>query len=233
MAKDRVGLRQIIGAGLIFIGACRLWAMDPETTARRAWDEFGFQSFDNAQRLFMELEQAAAATPAQRREALIGLAMVAQFDERRPNLARAEALYRRALADESLTGQPRLLAEAMLAETLAMAGRLAEADALWDTLIRRRPASLIAQDALIRRTVAHLTTFAAPETAAAMAYCTARAAEMPAATPDNPGMAMPRERLLAWLHLGRKEYAAARAALMRLTDLAQREPSARGGWPAP
>jgi len=212
--------RHFIPFWFCLLAAGRAWGAPPEPLAARAWNEFGYQSFDNARRLFNELERAPGATACQRQEAVIGLAMVAQFDERRADLGLAEQLYRRVLADASLPPERRLLVESMLAETLAGAGRLAEADTLWDRLIRAHPSHVIAQDALIRRTVAHVTTFEAPETGAALAYLRECLAIIAQAAPAEAGMGVALERLRAWLHLGRKEYLEARAALMRLADLA-------------
>jgi len=205
--------RCVAAAALWLAAIGSLGAADPAALLAEGWQEYQFQSFDKATRLFDEAV-GAAADGETRIQARTGIAMVAQFREQGRDLDRAEGIYREILK-EGPTGERLCLVQSMLAECLASKGKLEEADRLWDAAVSGFPNSLLAQDALLRRTVAHLKGFDSEESMEAIRYLEARRTVFPPADRERPALSPGFDLLLGDFWFWRKDYARAREAYIR------------------
>lgn len=192
---------------------------DSRTRLDRAWTEYSFQAFDMAEALFQEVAQQHPQTNTRNLEARAGLAMIRQFDTRRQDLAQALREYRTLLA-EGLDGEPAILVQALLAECISASGNLAEANRLWDELIRTHTESIVAQDALLQRTYHNMTSWHSPETAQAIAYLQDMRTLFPAPTPDRPGLSPTFDATIGNYYFWNEDYESARDAFIRYTDIA-------------
>jgi tetratricopeptide (TPR) repeat protein len=154
--------------GLYLIGALCIGlhvpAQKPETL-QRAWQEYQFLSLDVAEKLFLET-QDSDVDPEYLLEAKVGLAMIAQYRERNPDLEKAEALYQEALAGNPKP-EVRALINSFLADLYLSRGADSEARVVLDTLIDENIDSVVGQDALIRRLTLMMGEYASPQSIAA------------------------------------------------------------------
>lgn len=205
----------------MLIGALALGASaraEDRDFLEQGWTEYRFQSFDAARDLF-ERAEIESADDGDRREAMLGQAMVDQFRESGDRLGSAVDTYRR-LREESKEDRVGVLASAMLAEGLFAQGSLEEANLLWDEVIGEHPGSLAAQDALIRRTTVNLGPMLSDQTLDAVRYAEEKRKGFPVATRENPGLSPALDLLLGDIYFWRENYAAARDAFMRYLEIA-------------
>jgi tetratricopeptide (TPR) repeat protein len=215
-APRRIGRAAACG-GLAALACAAAAGPDPRATLDEAWREYRFQSYDKAARLFASAD-AAGAPEAARREARCGRAMLALFREKDPEPADAVAGFD-ALLREGLDGERALLVRGLRAEALAASGRIEEANAAWAEVIDGAPSSILAQDALLRRTIANLGPLASEQTAAALRYLEEKRRSFPPPTRERPMLAPALDMLLGDARFWRGEYAEARAALVRYVEI--------------
>jgi tetratricopeptide (TPR) repeat protein len=123
-------------------------------------------------------------------------------------------LYEELLAS-GIAGEARLLAQSLLAESLAQQGDRTRANALWDEVITGAPSSLIAQDALLRRTAANLGPLDSDQTLAAVRYLEEKRQAFPPPSREQPGLAPAMDLLLGTVYYWRGDYARSREAYRR------------------
>ena len=209
-----IGLLLGFGVVLVPLG---VRAEDAGPLLERAWEEYRFLSYDAARDLFVQAVETAAGD-RERRQAELGLAMVDHFRESGRKLDRAIETYRE-LLDSSTSDTIEVLATSLLAEALSEQGDLQEANRFWDEVITGHPETVIAQDALLRRTLANLGSIASDETADAMRYAVEKRAAFPGATREHPGLSPSIDYLLGSLAFWRGEYAASRDYFGRVLDI--------------
>lgn len=193
-------------------------ASESRALLQQGWKEYGFQSFDAAKKQF-SLAGRTTDDDADRREAQLGLAMVDQFCETGVDLRGAVEVYRRLLkedAGDTVAG----MAANFLAEALAAQGALDEANRLWAEVISEHADTMVAQDALLRRTVANLAAPRSDRTREALEYLEEERKRFPSPTPERPGLSPSMDVLLGDMYFYREEYEQARAAYMRYIDVA-------------
>lgn len=193
-----------------------------------AWREYGFHSFDIAGQLFARVLETSRDA-AERQQATIGRAMIAQFNTKQRDPEKAIRLYRR-LLEEGLTGEPKILVESFLAECYAGTRRRDEANRLWDAIIADQPTSIVAQDALIARTLANMGSWDGEETTQAMSHLAQKRTYLPEPDPDRPGLAPPMERLTANWHFWCGRHRQARDTLIRFCDIATKRTTSYGWY---
>ncbi len=198
-----------IAAGAILTWGAVVCLAEEPTALERGWTEFQFQMFDEAEVLFEKAEGD---------EALIGQAMTLQFREKNPAPEKAVEIYRSILAKEPAANVA-LLAESLLAEALWETGESEEADELWHNVITSHSDHIVAQDALLRRTVAHVGDLTSEQTQNAITYAEARRAELTPPTVERPGLFPTIDNMLSSLHFWRGEYAEARECLVRAVEI--------------
>lgn len=145
----------------------RIWADKPEGLVR-AWEEYQFLSLDVAEKLFSEVLKQEAVDAEYLNEAKVGLAMVAQFRERNPDLAKAESLYREVLAANPKP-EVAVLVNSFLADIHISRNEKDQALQLLDTLVAEEIDSVLGQDALIRQFLLTMGEYGSPESLAAAA----------------------------------------------------------------
>jgi len=200
---------------LLSLAPTNLCAKDPRLT--RAWNEYRFQSYATAVKLFEEVKEAAV-DKTDRQEAAIGLAMIAQFREKGGDVESAREIYEE-LIEERIEGEPGILVKSLLAESCAALGEMDTANALWDELIAGNPASIVAQDALLRRTMVNMKFYDDPESREAVTYLKKKRTAFPEPSPETPGLAPPTDRILAEFFFWNKEYEKAREFFVRYIDI--------------
>lgn len=156
-------LRGISLIGLLMV-SLNVSAQKPETL-QRAWQEYQFLSLDAAEALFLETQRLDVDSEYLL-EAKIGLAMIAQYRERNPDLDKAEKLYQEALA-ENPKPEVRALINSFLADLYLSRGDDSEALVVLEALIDENIDTVVGQDALIRRLNLTMGDYASPESIAA------------------------------------------------------------------
>jgi hypothetical protein len=218
-------------AGLVFL-ATLLPSLAQETDARlrEAWNEYSFQSFDAAERLFREAERTASAEDA-RQQAQIGLAMIRQFDSKRRDLPAAARIYANLLAD-GLDGEPAALVRSLLAECRVAQGQGGReaVNRLWDQAIADLPSSIVAQDALLRRTFAAMEAWDSPATTNAVEELDRRRAQFPPPSREIPGLAPVMDTLLGNYRFWQGDAERSREAFIRYCDIATTRTSSYGWY---
>lgn len=182
-----------------------------------AWQEYEFQSFKQAARCFDRITETMPDA-ATLREARLGQAMTAHFRENSRDLKEAKRTYQM-LEEADGSDAVGLMARSMRAELLAEEGGLDEANRIWDALITGHPETLVAQDALLRRTVANLGPITSDRTREALQYLERQRRGFPAPTPERPGLAPVMDAFAADVYLWRGEYRNARDACMRSAEI--------------
>ena len=152
----------------------------------KAWHEYSLQAWPQASSLFKQTLNHPESSERHKRDARFGLAMITQFDPRDPNPAAAGSQYEALLASQP-KGDRRLLLLSLYAQCLWETGQHEQADRTWQELINQHPDSLISQDALLQRTLAHMKAIDNQETEAAIHYLEAVLLKLPKATPARPG----------------------------------------------
>lgn len=192
-------------------------AEDSASLLEQAWNEYEFLSHDIARDLFGRAEREASGE-GDRREAQLGLAMVDHFRETGRKLDRAIETYR-GLLDAGASDPVGVLATSLLAEALSEQGSTDAANGLWDEVISGHPDTIVAQDALLRRTLANLGSFTSAETAAAVRYVVEKRAAFPEATREKPGLSPSIDYLLGSIAFWREEYGVARDHFGRVLEI--------------
>ncbi len=192
-----------------------LSAEDPSLEG--GWQEYQFQSFKEAARRFDEIEETTPDAAA-RREARLGQAMTAQFRESGRDPKAAGKTYQQ-LEEGDASDAVGLLARSMRAELLAEAGDLDDANRIWDEVITGHPDTLIAQDALLRRTLANMCPMVSDQTLEAVHLMARRRERFPAPTREHPGLAPVMDAFAGEVYFWREEYGKAREAFIRSAEL--------------
>lgn len=211
--------RALVGGLLLGIGL-RAHGADANAAdaLRDAWQAYRYQTYEAAERGFRQ----AVDDPATQQQATLGLALVAQFRERRPNVREALRLYQQ-LLDEGLDGDARWQVLALVAECHALTEALDKANTDWEAVIVGAPHSLIAQDALLRRTLANLGAMESAQTTAAIRYLETHREAFPPPTRETPALAPAYDLLLGNLYFWRRDYARSRDAFMRYIAIGSKE----------
>ncbi|GEM_PF-6362844 len=146
---------------------------------KRAWNEYKFQEFKKAKKLFEDAEQ----NPANKEElfqALVGQAFCLQFGQKNSVTAddyrKAVALYERCLSEAEPNHRLILFWKAMKAECLYKISvfeseqeKLSEAEELWKEIESTDKTNIFAQDAALSKAVMQSTDVNLPKVTA---YCT-------------------------------------------------------------
>ena len=127
----------------------------------RAWQEYQFLSMDVAEVFFSEV-LSSEADVKYRTEAKIGLAMVNQYREQKPDSEKAEKLYHEVLEQE-LPDETEALVKSCLADIHLARGENDEALILLSELAQSDPNSVLGQDAFIRKTLLTMGDYNSPE----------------------------------------------------------------------
>lgn len=221
LPKPRIASRYGLAAGAIaFLLLCTSFAKAEDAAAALAsgWTEYSFLAFDDAHASFSRVLEMEPS-PAEAREARIGMAMIQQFDERRGNIKSAIEIYEQ-LLNEEITGEPAALVRSLLAECYAAEGRLSEAGKLWDGVISEFPDSIVAQDALVQRTYAFMQDWDSHATSQSITNMLQMQASFPTPTPQKPGLFPTMEATAGNYYYWKEMYSESRDAFIRYTDIA-------------
>ena len=89
----------LAGAGWFGFGSVVLAGEVPALRLRTAWDEYGFQAWKNANRIFAEVAAAPEASGVEKLQARFGLALVMQYQLPGDDPAAARGMYEALLKD--------------------------------------------------------------------------------------------------------------------------------------
>ncbi len=217
----RAGTMLLAGIGVLIGLQTAAPAQEPTTPTgalHRAWQEYEFQAHDLAEKYFTQARESFPEASAGSREAALGLAMVGHFREKGRDLEGAAAQYE-SLLEAGVEGTTRLLTESMFASALAELGELERANDIWDEIITANPDTLIAQDALMSRTLANMGPYDSPQTGEAIRYLQEKRALFPEPTREDPAMAPSYDELLGEAYFWRGEYRKSRDAFIRYVEI--------------
>jgi hypothetical protein len=99
-------------------------------------------------------------------------------------------------------------------------GKMERANSAWERVITGNADTIVAQDALMRRTLANMGAWDSRETASAVAYLQEKRKAFPGPTRDVPGLSPVMDRYVSTYLSGLKDYAGSREALMAFADVA-------------
>jgi hypothetical protein len=146
-------------------GAAAASAQDATLLLEQGWQEYGFQSFVRAQRLFAATGEVSGVTSGQRWEALLGAAMIVHHQMPGRDPASAEPLYAE-LLEQTEESDRQALVLARLGDCHAEV-RPPDLEAARDryrgALALSTPKSLLAQDAALRLVSTYMRKPSAPE----------------------------------------------------------------------
>jgi hypothetical protein len=128
-------------------------AENPETLLKSAWDEYGFQAFGNAQKLFAEVEDRDDATLQQRLQARLGQAFIIQYQMPGRNPEAAIPLYESLLKDTPDTSEWKVMLLTRLGDCHAELNPLQQQQArklYRQALAAATDTSLIVQETILR-----------------------------------------------------------------------------------
>jgi tetratricopeptide (TPR) repeat protein len=154
----------------------------------QAWHEYRLQSWGQAESLFYQVMKHPDSDKQNVLDAEMGLAMITQFNTRKPNPSMAATKYETLLKKVS-AGERALLLKSLYADCLWQSGQTSKADTIWSALFEENLDSLVVQDALLQRTLMHMKGERDPETAKAIAYLDTTLTKLPPLSVTSPGLA--------------------------------------------
>ena len=169
-------MKRLIGL-LVF---CSGVAFANTQTLSKAWDEYEFQSFDTAYKLFNDLSLSSDDKSLQN-QAKLGLAMVQHHREKGRKVSEAWAGYEALIAsdaDDTIKSMAKLFLGTLAIEK----NDLAKGNELLEMVIHTDPGSILSQDALLRRTLYNMGNYDDEKSASAIAYLEAQLANIPEET---------------------------------------------------
>ncbi|MBC8453440.1 hypothetical protein H8D64_00110 [PVC group bacterium] len=170
----------------------------------KAWKEYRFQAYATAEMLFEDVKESAV-DKKDKQEAKVGLAMILQFDQKQMKFAKAIEIYE-SLIDEGVDGDAGILVKSLLAESKAAIGDIDSANALWDEVISNNPSSIVAHDALLRRTMVNMKSYDTTSTHKTMGYLNEKREKFPEPSRKIPSLAPTIERVMAEYFFWNEEY---------------------------
>ena len=199
-----------------------VWAdLSKPSALQQAWIEYRFQSYEAAEKFFDEILSKEMGKNWEQ-EATMGKGMAAQFDERNIRPKKALAYYQK-LLNEDLPNEQRALLLLLIGEAQEGLGDLKEANAAWEKVIQLFPQTLLAEDALLKRTIRNMGELTEERTLEAVRYAEEARQTFVAPSREDPRLAPVLDNLIGTVYFWRGEYDAARGAFIRNVELASPE----------
>ena len=140
-----------------------------DDSLHKAWREYQFQEWTQAETLFKQVISTHGPSSPAGFDARCGLAMIKQFNTRKPDPAGAREDYSE-LLQTNPEGERYILLTSLYAECAWQTGQTDQADKAWQSLFDNHPASILTQEALLQRTLLHMRGSNDKETANAIAF---------------------------------------------------------------